>query len=361
MIFLQPFFAALLASLVFTPLTIKLAAKFGFVDNPKTRKHPGQIHTKTVPRAGGLPIFLSVVLVSLFFLDPSKKLAGVLLGGLILVVVGLVDDRYDLPSWIKLLFQVLAALVVVLGGVGIPFIPNPVAALSGSGYEVLRLDVVRWSFDFFGQHSILILSDLFALFWIVWVVNMVNFSSGVDGQLPGIAIVSLLVIFAATLGFIAGDPSQITVSQLALIGVGATLGFMVFNFYPAKIFPGDSGSYLLGFLIAVCAVLSGVKLGTALLVMAVPLIDGVFTVVRRISARQSPFLGDRSHLHHHLLKLGWTQTQIALFYSLLCAILGSAALLLHSLEKVFALAVVAIIVLGGLLWLNMNLSQKPQK
>ena len=143
-----------------------------------------------------------------------------------------------------------------------------------------------------------------------------------------------------------------------MAGVGATLGFLIFNFYPAKIFPGDSASYFLGFLVAVLSIASGAKVGAAILVMAVPLIDGVFTVIRRIAQRRSPFLGDRGHLHHRLLEIGWGQRRVALFYWLLCAILGAIALSLTSVEKLFAGLIVAIIVLGGLLWINMSLLLK---
>ena len=277
-----------------------------------------------------------------------------------MVLIGLLDDKYDIKSPLKLLLQAAAALIVVGSGIGINFIPNPLSAILGQGYEVFRLDTIRFSFELFGPHSILVLADLAALFWIVWVINMVNFSSGVDGQMPLIVFTALLVIFAATLRFTGTDPSQIAVSNLAMIGAGATLGFLVFNFYPAKIFPGDSGSYFLGFLVAVCAILSGAKVGAAILVMAVPLTDGVLTVIRRVVSGRSPFTGDKQHLQHQLMKLGWGQRRIALFYFFACVILGGLALSLHSVEKLFAGFVVIIIIIGGLLWLNTSLSQRPQ-
>ena len=187
---------------------------------------------------------------------------------------------------------------------------------------------------------------------------MLNWSKGVDGQMPGIVAISS--IFIGILSLKLTNPNSID-ATLAFIIAGSALGFLVYNFYPAKIFPGDSASYFLGFLVAVCAIISGVKVGTAMLVMAVPLIDGVFTVARRMASRQSPFKGDRKHLHHMLMDLGWGQRRVALFYYLLCVILGAVALSLHSIEKLFAAAVIFVVVLGGLLWLNMNLSQKPQK
>lgn len=345
---------AFLASLVLTRLTIMLAIKFRFVDDPHFHQHPAILHKKAIPRAGGLPIFLAVVVAVMLLLPFSQQLAGIILGGLILVLVGLWDDKQDLPALTKLAGQVLAALVVVSSGVGIAFITNPFGG-------VIRLDSWRIVFEILGtSHSILVAADLFALFWIVWVINMVNFSSGVDGQMPGIVLVALLVLFIASLRF-GNDPGQLVVQKLALVGAGATLGFLVFNFFPAKIFPGDSGSYFLGYLVAVVAILSGAKVGAAILVMMVPLVDGVFTIVRRIALGKSPFAGDRSHLHHRLLELGWGQRRIALYYALVCAILGAAALSLSPGEKVFAALVTLVVVIGGLLWLNMSLPQKAPK
>ncbi|KKR78184.1 MAG: Glycosyl transferase, family 4, conserved region [Candidatus Curtissbacteria bacterium GW2011_GWA1_40_9] len=354
------FFIAFITSLVFVNLTIKFAAQFGLVDDPRKRKHPAALHSFVIPRAGGLPIFLAFVLSSLLAMPTSKELVGIFLGGGILVFIGILDDKYDLKNSYKFLGQLLAALVVVAFGIGISFITNPMHIFSDFP-SVIKLDAWRIIFELFGTHSIVVWADLFAIFWIVWVINMVNFSSGVDGQLGGIAIVVFMVIFVASLRFLGADPSQAVVTKLALIGAGATLGFLIFNFYPAKIFPGDSGSYFLGFLIAVISILSGAKVGTAILVMAIPLVDGVFTVIRRIAEGKSPFKGDRKHLHHRLLEVGLSQRSVSLFYWLLCAILGAIALLLPSGEKLFAGVFAAIIILGGILWLNMSLPVKGQK
>src|SRR3989344_1880093 len=357
------FLLALGLSLILTPAIISLAKKYKLVDDPRRRPHPATIHKRIIPRAGGVAIFLAFLITALLTLPMSQKLLGVILGGLILIAVGIIDDRRDLKSYWKILAQILAALIVIGSGIGISFITNPFSllGLTNTSMDVIRLDQYRYFFDFFGPHSIIILADLFALFWIVWVINMVNFSSGVDGQMPGIVLITLIVIFAASLRFIGTDQEQLIVTKLSLIGAGATLGFLFYNFYPAKIFPGDSGSYFLGFLVATLAILSGAKVGTAILVMAIPLLDGVFTVIRRLAEGKSPFAGDRKHLHHRLMELGWGQRRVALFYYLVCAILGAAALTLHSAEKLFAGVIVAIIVLGGLLWLNMTLPIHARK
>lgn len=357
------FFLPFLVSLILTKITIIFAKKYKIVDDPKKRDHPALLHKKVIPRAGGVPIYITLMIFSILFIGLSKQLIGILAGGFLLIMIGVLDDKYDLKTYYKLAAQILAALIVVASGIGISYITNPLYFFSHSSSisNVIRLDEFKIIFDFLGRHSIIVLADLFAVFWIVWVINMVNFSSGVDGQLPGIAIVSLMVIFAASLRFYPQDQTQMIVFHLSLIGAGATLGFLFFNFSPAKIFPGDSASYFLGFLIAVLAILSGAKVGAALLVMAVPIIDGVFTVVRRLVTKRSPFTGDRKHLHHRLLELGLSQSQVSLFYWLLCAILGAVALLFSSFEKIVAGAIIAIIILGAILWLNTNLQIKAQK
>ncbi|MEK7581426.1 MAG: MraY family glycosyltransferase [Patescibacteria group bacterium] len=357
---LAAFVLSLFLSLIFVKCTTWSALKIGLVDDPKKRKHPAAMHTKPIPRAGGLPIFLAFLITSLIFVQFSQKFFGIILGGLVLILVGILDDKYDLKSLYKFGGQMLAAVIVVASGIGISFITNPFQLFENNLPGVIRLDEWKIVFDFFGTHSIVILADLFALFWIVWVINMVNFSAGVDGQLGGIALVTLLVIFVASLRF-GADPTQSIVTTLAVIGSGATLGFLIFNVYPAKIFPGDSGSYFLGFLIAVLAILAGARVGTAILVMAVPLIDGVFTVVRRIAEGKSPFTGDRKHLHHRLLELGFNPREVSLFYWLLCAILGAVALVLPADQKLFAGVFIAIIVLGGILWINTSLQGTDRK
>ena len=238
MSFLLPFLLAFGINIILTPITIFWAKKYGFVDDPKRHKHPATIHKRTIPRAGGLSIFLAFVVTALLVLPMTQKLLGIILGGLILIVVGIIDDRYDLKSSWKLLVQLLAALIVVGSGIGISFITNPLALLGFGAWgtaDVIRLDQYQIFFNFFGQHSIIILADLFALFWIVWVANMVNFSSGVDGQMPGVVLITLVVIFAASLRFIGTDQQQLIVTKLSLIGAGATFGFLIYNFYPAKI------------------------------------------------------------------------------------------------------------------------------
>lgn len=172
-----------------------------------------------------------------------------------------------------------------------------------------------------------------------------------DGQMPGVVAISAIVIGLLSLRFGPFDSLSILSAKLSFIIAGASLGFLVFNFYPAKIFPGY-GATAIYLLLAAVSMLSSAKLATAVLVMGVPMIDGVFTISRRVLTGRSPFWHDNKHLHHLLLNFGFGQRHIALFYWIISAILGSLSLLLSSRGKLFALIMVGIIVGGGLLFLH---------
>jgi UDP-GlcNAc:undecaprenyl-phosphate GlcNAc-1-phosphate transferase len=189
------------------------------------------------------------------------------------------------------------------------------------------------------------------MIWIAWVMNMVNWSKGVDGQMPGIVIIAAVILALVSLKFLPADPRQLVVAKIALIVAGATFGFLIYNFYPAKIFPGY-GATILGFFLATLAILASGKLATAILVLAVPFADGVVTIFRRVWLGKSPFKGDRAHLHHLLLNYGFSQKLVALFYWTFCAILGTISLFLKSIEKLFIGVAVGITIAGAVLWLN---------
>ncbi len=329
---------------IVTPLVAKLAKKFSLVDDPAKRPHPAHTHQGIIPRAGGLGIYLGF-LVACLFLPFNKVLLGILGGGAIMILVGLWDDKKDLSPYFRFATNFLAAAVVVGSGAGVPYITNPLGG-------VLHLDSWRLTFDFLGPHSILVWADLFAVVWIVWCANMVNWSKGVDGQMPGFVAISAFVLGLLSLRFSAHDISQWEVTALAFITSGAFLGFLPWNFYPQKIMPGYGGGALAGFLLATLSILSWGKLGTAILVLGVPLIDAFYTLARRIIQGKSPVWADRGHLHHKLLDLGWGKRRIALFYWLLSAILGAVALGLNSQQKLFVFILLAVAVGGLILWLS---------
>ncbi len=344
------FLFSLSVTLCVTPLVIKFATKYGFVDDPTKHKHPAILHKKIIPRAGGLAIGIGIVLAIFVFAPINKQIIGIILGSIIAIIVGVLDDKYDLNPYLRFFSNFLIAIIVVLSGIGISFITNPFGG-------VFRLDELIVRFNLFGPHSIIILADIFAILWIVWVMNMLNWSKGVDGQLAGIAAVGFIVLGITSLRFAENDPSQITVALLAFIAAGASLGFLPFNWHPAKIFPGYS-STILGFLIAVLSIMSGAKVVIAVLAMAVPLLDGLFTIVRRLLMKKSPFWGDKRHLHHHLMRLGWGHRKISLFYWTVCAILGLIALTTSGIEKLFAGLLVFSVITAAILWINLIIWSK---
>jgi UDP-GlcNAc:undecaprenyl-phosphate GlcNAc-1-phosphate transferase len=329
-----------------TPLVIKFAHKIGIIDDPRRQKHPKVIHTYPVPRGGGLAIFLSVLITSLIFLPLDKHLTGILAGALILTALGILDDKYNLNPYIRLIVQFITAGVPVLAGIGIAYINNPI----GSG--IINLSQPQIAIDFLGRHSIWIIADLFAIFWIVILMNFINMGAkGVDGQLPGVVTIAGTIIAILSLKYSA-DITQWPVIILAVITSGSFLGFLPYNFYPQKIMPGFSGSTLSGYLLGILSILSTTKVGTLLVVLGVPLIDTGYTVFRRIASGKSPVWGDRGHLHHRLLDLGFSKRQVSYFYWTTTALLGILAINLTSSFKLYTLVGLAILIGGTLLWLT---------
>lgn len=330
------------------PLTIKLAQKYRLLDDPKLRLHPAHAHKRVIPRAGGLPIYLGIVLSILLLVPLTKSIIGILLGISLLLIVGLLDDFWlDFSPYPRLVLQFLAAGIVVASGVGINYITNPTGG-------IIRLDEIVFPFQFLGDHTVVLIADLFAFFWIAWMMNMVNWSKGVDGQMPGIVAVAALIIAALSSNLaVRGDYNQQLIANLSLITAGASLGFLIFNWYPSKILPGFSASTILGFMIATLSILSGAKLATALLVLLIPSVDFFYTFLRRVVSGSNPFRADQKHLHHLLLQRGWSHPKISLFYISSCAILGLTAINLSSQGKLFTVIGVGVVSLGTIIWLHL--------
>ena len=330
---LLPAFISFLTTTLAVFPTIKLAKKFNLVDNPKLRPHPAHTQNRIVPRAGGLAVFFGIVVSILIFAPFEKTIGGILTSLLVLLLVGLLDDKYqNLSPYLRLLGQFIAAIIMIATSTSIQFITNP---FGGIIYFTPPI------------------ANLLAIIWIVWVMNMINWSKGVDGQMPGIVTVAALILGLLSLKLnISFDPSQTNVATLSFITAGSSLGLLIFNWHPAKIFPGFSGSTILGFMIAVLAILSGAKLATAGLVLLIPATDFAYTFLRRILEGKSPLWGDRGHLHHKLLEIGLTHQQISLFYILGSVILGAVALNLSSSGKLFATLLIGTNILGTILWLN---------
>ncbi len=334
---------ASILAFVLTKANIRLSWKLGLIDDPKTHKHVKVIHQETIPRSGGIAIFASFALTSILFLPIDQYLLAILTGGVIIVIMGVIDDKLlgsgkkDFSPLIRLGMQFLAALIPVLVGVKIAFISNPTGGI----------------FDFSE-----VFSKVIAVLWIVFMMNILNLGAkGVPGQLTGITVIASLVIAVLSLKFSA-DITQWPVFVIACITAGSFFGFLPWHIEPQKIMPSFSGSNLAGYLLAIMTILSTTKIGTLLVVMAIPVIDTGYVVLRRIIAGKSPLHGDRSHLHHRLLDAGLSKNQVAIFYWSLTGILGLLAVNLNTLNKLYTIILVGAAV--GLLILCLSL-QKPSK
>ncbi len=338
----------LLAFLI-TPVVIWLYRRLDWIEDPKKLKHVKTTHSSPVPRGGGVVIFMATVIGCGLFLNLDKYLLAILCSALVLMIVGVWDDVGNIHPYLRLVAGVIAALIVVGSGIGIAYVTNPF----GSG--VIHLDQPRFNFEIAGEtHSLWVLSSLFAIIFIVWNMNIVNWSKGVDGQMPGFVSIAFLFIGLLSQRFV-DDPSQFGTAQLAFLLSGVFAGFLVWNIYPQKIMPGYGAGCLAGFFLSVLSILSGAKIATTLMVLSIPTADAIFTITRRILSGKSPFWGDRGHLHHKLLDvLGWGRRRVAVFYWLSSALMGVLSLYLNTLGKLITIAVACLLVFGFLIWAKLK-------
>jgi UDP-GlcNAc:undecaprenyl-phosphate GlcNAc-1-phosphate transferase len=332
-----------------TPAIIWWYKHNAWLDKPELQNHAKRTHTAVVPRGGGVVIFSAVLLAVLTFLEFDKHLLGIIAGAFALTVIGFFDDIWDIhPLW-RLFGGVLAGLIVVGSGIGVAYVTNPF------GPGVIHLNQPQLAFTLFGQpHTIWILADILALIFIVWNMNIVNWSKGVDGQLPGFVSIAALFIGFMSTKFI-DDPAQFNTAHLSFIVAGAYAGYLYWNWYPQKSMPGYGAGSLAGYFLAVLSILSGAKFATTLMVLAIPTADAIFTIGRRILAGKSPLWGDRGHLHHKLLDvLGWGRRRIALFYWGTSLVLGTLSLYLNTWGKLITMGISASLVFGFLIWAKVH-------
>jgi UDP-GlcNAc:undecaprenyl-phosphate/decaprenyl-phosphate GlcNAc-1-phosphate transferase len=315
------FLLALGIAIVTTPAMIWLGRKWGIV----TKVTPRRINEgdrRQLSKLGGGTLFISftvtVLLAQLLDVprfDPNEpnRLIGLLLGAVVIFVMGIIDDLRELKALPLLVGQVVAALIAIHFDIFIERFNNP---LTGGPTD-------PWPMAF---------TLALSLFWIVGMINTVNWLDGLDGLSFGVVFIAATVLFINSAVIL--SPPQKSVSLLPLALMGATLGFLLFNFYPSRIFAGG-GAYLLGYLIACLSIIGGAKMATVLMVMALPIMDTAWQIFNRIRRGRSPLKGDRGHLHHRLLDLGFSQRQIVLSYYAFCAFFGTLTLVVES--RVFKL------------------------
>lgn len=340
------FLIAFALSFLATIPTIKYAKKFGLVTDKSKRSHPAHTHSGIIPRAGGLPIYLAFAITAFIFVPLQKIMVMVLLAGFLLVVVGILDDKYDLSPYLRLVLNFIIAAVAISGGLGIPYISNPF----GPPIHLMQPQI---AFEFFGKHTIWVVADLLAIFWLVSMMNITNWSKGIDGQLPGFVGIACIFLALITRKYSGYSIDAANTRTLAMIVSGAFLGFLPWNFYPQKIMPGYGGGTLAGFLLGILTILSFGKVGTLLLVMSIPILDGFYAILRRIHHGKNPFKGDAYHLHHLLLRRGWDRRVIVLFYMLVSAVCGALSLILpSSLWKFVAITTIYSALFIWIFWLS---------
>lgn len=327
-----PLFFSFLISYFITPLVIKFANKLKIMDDPNGKTHPKIIHDKPTPRGGGIPVFFAILIASLVFIPIDKHLVAILIGATIIFVMGYLDDKYNLSPYLRLVIGVVAALIPILSGIGITFLTNPFGGI----------------FDLSNP----LISDLFALIWIVFMMNMLNMGAkGIDGQLSGVTVISAITITALSF-YYSADITQWPVIILTAITAGAFLGFLPWHKFPQKIMPGYGGATLAGYMLAIASILSTTKVGTLIVVLGIPLIDTMYSIIRRILSGKSPVWGDRGHLHHKLLDLGLSKKQVSQVYWSLTAILGILALNLNATNKLYTIVGVVFLIGGFIIWLT---------
>ena len=332
--FLIVFLFAFVLSLLITPLAARLGLRLGMSDVPGGRRQ----HTGRVARTGGIALFVSFIAAVLLARtlniphdDPNEatRVTGLLIGTMIMFVFGLLDDRFEFRPGIQFVAQLAASLVAIASLIIIERFSNPLDSRPVSEPIVIQQ---QW------------LYILLSLFWLMGMMNTVNWLDGLDGLADGIAAIFSLILFLAMLRQTPEQQPQISLAPLPLALLGATLGFLPYNFHPARVFMGSSGALLLGFALGSLGIIGGAKVATVLLVLAMPILDVAWLIVSRIRRGRSPVQGGRDHLHFRLLDLGLSQQQIVIGYWVISGLFGALALLIEArIYKLIALGILGIV------------------
>lgn len=315
--FWLPFILAFVLSYVLTWVMKFVAINYKWYAS--TTLH--QTHAKSMVRLGGVAIFLAFIILFLLMLELTLPRIGLLLAITIIFLMGLWDDIFNLKPWLKIVFQLLAVAVAISFGIHIGQIANPFGGVI----------VFNQFWDVFLTAT-----------WLLVVTNAMNLLDGLDGLAAGVTGIFSVVLFWLSLFIIVNQPET---ALIAIILFGVVLGFLRWNWHPAKIFMGDSGSNMLGFLIAALAIISGAKLATAALILAFPILDAVWAFVRRIRQGKHPFLADKEHLHHRLLSVGVAHKNVVLIILSLVALLGFVSLFSGTQTKLILMAGVVVFII----------------
>ncbi len=337
--FVIVFVVAFGLSLMLTPLARRLGLRWGIVDVPRDRHK----HGKVMSKFGGMGMYIAFTVAAIVaqFLPVVRtddkeiiRLAGLLLGGGFLFVFGILDDKYEFSALPQYMAQLFAASIAVVFLIIIEGFNNPLTGVL----------TPQWPY---------VVTVTLTLGWLGFMMNTVNWLDGLDGLAAGVGGVAALMVFIHA----AFRLDQVSVSLLPLALFGAALGFLPYNFHPARVFMGSNGALFLGYTVGVLGIIGGAKMATVLLVMGLPLLDVAWQIVRRASKGKNPAQGDRGHVHYRLLALGFSVRQIVFGYYVFCALFGAMALVTASRSyKLIALLVMVGIVLVSFVMLGLRTS-----
>lgn len=333
------FVIAAAAAWAVTPFVRTFAIKNGVIDKPSARKN----HREPMPLLGGVAVaaaLMAAVAAALYLgwlpgeYIKGKYLTGMFAAVLLLVLGGILDDKYDLPPLGQIAWPLLAALAIVASGVGVDYVTNP---LGGQIHLDRYVFTALWSGGI--PYKVTLIADAFTVVWLMGMTYTTKFLDGLDGLVSGTTVIGAVVVAFVSL---TRDVFQPDTAIIAFALAGAYLGFLRYNVHPARIFLGEGGSTLAGFLLGTLAIVAGGKIATTLLVLGLPLFDAAFVILRRlIWDRRSPTSADRTHLHLRLLDLGFTHKQVVLFYWFIAALFGASTLILRGWEKLAAIGLLA--------------------
>lgn len=335
--------AAFIISFAATPIVKSFAQRVGAIDVPKDGR---RMHSEPIPRLGGLAIFLGFLLSVVLFGNITREIQGILLGAVVIVIIGVIDDIVPLPALVKFVVQIGAALIAVYHGVVVTIFTNPIVWSS--------TDFINLGF----------LSIPITVLWIVAVTNSVNLIDGLDGLAAGVSAISSI-----TMMIIAIVVTDLNVAVIMAALAGSCLGFLPYNKNPAKIFMGDTGALLLGYVLATVSIIGLFKLYAVIsfvipfLVVGLPLFDTVFAFSRRILSGKNPMSPDRGHFHHRLIDMGFSQKQAVAIAYAISGILGLSAVVIATNGEIKAIillvAVFVAVALGAIVLKSFN-NDKPQ-
>ena len=345
LVYIKAFLLAAVITGVLTPIAIKLAPKIGAMDVPKDER---RMHDHPVPRFGGLGILIGMVATILICVPKiegvlgSKQIYGFIAGAIVMVIVGLIDDLHGLKPLQKAAGQCIAAIVACVFSVRVFAISN----IFGEGYIVFP----KW------------ISIIITVIWIVGITNTINLIDGLDGLAAGVSCISCFAV--AYTSYLAGRPET---CQLVLAIAGAAFGFLIFNFHPAKIFMGDAGSMLLGYCLATMSLIGVSSTKTTVLfvsfiplfILALPIFDTAFAIIRRVANHRPIMVGDKGHLHHRIMALGIGQRRAVVALYCISAIMGVAGILwtMHMRIQALILAFIG----ATLIWVFLGVDPSENK